>query len=274
MSKMLKSVIILHLLFWGGFSNAQQLICPPVNEQGQLRIDSQAINILEQCIKQAPSTKSLFFNNKTQQYAAARQQLHNKIIDEIVKTSPCQVQKPMAIFTGGFPGSGKSTYLQEKLPWVNSQNFIMIDPDAIRAKLPEYKGWNVESTQAEVRDIVLAILNRLGSPCRYNLVYDSSMTATDFYEEFFAKLKSMHYQIYIVYVKTPLSVAVARAKERYLETGRYVSQAYLKHIEKNGRATFNTIKNDATGYIVVDGENFQTLEQVGKKFPTHPNVQN
>ncbi|WED42866.1 zeta toxin family protein [Legionella cardiaca] len=268
MKQILMLLIVLQLACVG-MANSQTLTCPPVDKQGKLRIDSQAEAILEKCIKQAPLTKTAFFNNKTQQYTAARQQLHNQIITEILKNKPCQVKQPIVIFTAGLPGAGKSTYLQKKLPWVNSKTFAAIDADEIRAKLPEYKGWNVESTMPEVKDIVDDILNRIGKPCEYNLVYDSPMIHADFYEQLIAKLKAMHYQTYIVYVKTPLNVAIARAKNRYLETGRYVSKSYLAEAEKNGQQTFNTIKKKVDGYIIVDGENFQTIEQGGKPFPKH-----
>lgn len=271
MGCLLQPIVFLLLYFVSSVVLAYNLACPPRDKHGQLRIDSQAIRILEQCIQQAPATKTLFFDSRTRQYAPQRQQLHEKIIAAILANKPCQVQHPIALLTGGFPGAGKSTYLQEKLPGLNANTFISIDADAIRAKLPEYQGWNAENTQSEVRDIMLAILGRLGKPCRYNLVYDSTMANTAYYQQLIQQLKTKGYRVYIIYVETPLDIAIERAKNRYLTTGRYVSTVYLRHIKKNGMKTFNAIKNTVDGYRLVDGQSFKILKQAGQPLPVSLN---
>lgn len=253
------------LALWVNLATGAEL-CPPLDKQGRLRIDPQAMTLLEACIDKAPSTKSLHFNDKSQSYSTSRQQLHHQIIDKLLQNKPCRVDKPIALLTGGYPGAGKTSYLNKKIPRIK-QHFIIIDADDIRAQLPEYKGWNAFNTQAEVKDIVTQVLDSLGRPCVYNVIYDASMSDPQFYMEFINQLKDKGYKVYIIYLQIPFDIAIQRANLRYLETGRYVSSDFLNHVRKEGLNTFNTIKNEVDGYMVVDGLTTKVIKEGGDKIP-------
>ena len=61
-----------------------------------------------------------------------RQELHNQIVDDLLAGFTPE-DEPMAYFLGGGPASGKSS-----LPTPGGGLAALIDPDAIKAKLPEY----------------------------------------------------------------------------------------------------------------------------------------
>jgi hypothetical protein len=53
--------------------------------------------------------------------------------------------------------------------------WLRIDADALREKLPEYQGWNVDQTHAETSDLVDSLLAMIGRPCKTNLLYDGTV---------------------------------------------------------------------------------------------------
>jgi len=82
---------------------------------------------------------------RTAVYTQERQKLHKQIIRELIMsqvTKHAINENPCVLITlGGRPGSGKSSCFRDV---VYDNNFIVLDPDEIKAKLPEYKGWNAE----------------------------------------------------------------------------------------------------------------------------------
>lgn len=263
MNKIWQSFFVLFFISYSVY--AHDLVCPPVDREGKLRNDAKAFAILDQCLIQAPITKSLYFDEKTKRYSPARQKLHNKMVAEVLENKPCAAKQPIAILTGGLPGSGKTTFLKKHLPWINTQDFVVIDLDSLREKFPEYQGWNATNTQAEGKDVVKQILSKLGAPCKYNLFYDSSMSNEPFFEEFIRDLKGKGYKVFIIYMQTPLKVAIVRAKRRYLVSGRYVPAAFMQEVKTRGMKTFDKIKNQVDGYIIVDGVRYQIIKQHGEK---------
>jgi adenylylsulfate kinase-like enzyme len=267
MKRKLQSLFLVCFVFFLNLSSAETFICPPIDEQREPKLDIQSIKIIEKCIRNSPSTKSLYFNRETKKYTVERQQLHDKIINEIFQNKPCKTKNPIAILTGGLPGSGKTTYLRKEIPSYSLKNFVIIDADAIREKLPEYKGWNATNTQPELRDIIQQILAKIADNCPYNLVYDSSMSNLKFFKEFIKNLKVMNYEIYIVYLEISIKNAEKRAQDRYLSSGRYVPYEFLNRVDSQGKKTFNSIKDEVDGYIMVDAETKKVIQEGGKSIP-------
>ena len=290
MNKIWQSFCILFFISYSAY--AHDLVCPPVDAEGKLRNDDKAFAILDQCLAKSPITKSLYFDEKSKRYtnerqrlhdkmvadvlankpcranqpiAIERQRLHDKMVADVLANKPCRANQPIAILTGGLPGSGKTTFLKKHLPWINAQQFVVIDLDSLREKFPEYNGWNATNTQAEGKDVVHQILSSLGKPCKYNLFYDSSMSNEPFFEDFIQDLKGKDYKIFIIYMQTPLKVAIERAKRRYLVSGRYVPAAFMQEVKTNSMKTFDKIKNQVDGYVIVDGVNYKVVKQHGEK---------
>ena len=129
-------------------------MCPPTDKDGTMLIDKKSIDTLERCIDDLPETKDMHLIPGTDEYTEDRLKLHKRIIENNRKGAVCQTyQQPIAILTGGVPGSGKSYFLKKYAPYLVNDKILTIDADAIREKLPEYKGWNSNSTHKETRDI-------------------------------------------------------------------------------------------------------------------------
>jgi hypothetical protein len=108
-------------------------MCPPVDASGVVRIDSEGLMLLDECIKSQPQTK--YLNSKeiktedgtvVYEYTEKRKELHKEIIDKLVGSALCTDQiDPIAIIMGGAPGSGKSTFLKKEKNFKSKKNLLM-----------------------------------------------------------------------------------------------------------------------------------------------------
>jgi predicted ABC-type ATPase len=226
--------------------------CPPVYQDGTRCITDDCIRQLDECIENEQPTKWKNWDGATNNYTAARLQLHQKIIDDFTKNKQCEPasQQPVAILTGGASGSGKSTLLKQYVP--NIQDYVIIDIDKMREYLPEYKGWNANATQEEVKDIYNKLFDTLGNPCRYNIIVDGTMNKAKSYKPILDKLRKLGYKVLIMYVKVTKEQSIQRAMNRYVKSGRYVPKFVIDEIFMNGTAAFDELKENSDGYILID----------------------
>lgn len=224
--------------------------CPPM-VNGERCITDDCIRALDACIEQQSPTKWANWDYTQNDYTPMRKKLHEQIIAEFTKNKPCVSEgKPIAILTGGASGSGKSTLLKKYVK--NLDKYLMIDIDKMREYLPEYKGWNADITQAEVKDIYNQLIDSLGSPCSYNIVVDGTMNKAKSYTLLLEKLRRLGYEIHIMYVEVTKEQSLQRALDRYKRSGRYVPRFVIDEIFVNGTAAFDEIKQNATGYIRIN----------------------
>lgn len=250
--------------------------CPPMEEDGiHFAIDDEAIKYLNQCLEKEPQTKELYFDEKTG-YTADRTKVHNEIINELFEGVKCikSGNQPIAIFTGGSPASGKSTFITNNADYLLSSNIFHLDADEIRAKLPEYQGWNANSTHQETNDIVNDVLNRIGSePCRYDFIYDGTMNRAKKYFTLINKVKSLGYKTYIIFMDISYAEAKKRALNRYREKGRFVPMEVIDDFftkigdQAKGISSLNELKELVDGYVVADGITGKILETGGEGIP-------
>ncbi|MFC5536733.1 zeta toxin family protein [Rhodocytophaga aerolata] len=241
---------------------------PPMDADGKRLITEEAIAFLEEQIAKQESTKKLYINEQGI-YTGDRQALHAKIVAEFTQNKPCQTKQPVAILTGGLPGSGKSTFLKKSpYKWINdSSKLVHVDADEVRAKLPEYRGWNANATHDETKDVVNMILDQIGIPCTYDLVYDGTMNKMKNYIPLIEKLRNYGYQIYVLFVRVPFEVSKERVLKRYQNSGRFVPITVIEEAYAAGDTALNQIKTMVDGYIVVDGVTYEELEKGGKSIP-------
>lgn len=243
------------------------ITCPPVDEKGKNRIDAEGLALLQKCIDNEKTTAELTTENG--KFTANREKLHDKIIAEFLEQKPCvSHQKPIAILTGGPPGSGKSHFLKTFAPWITSGKLYHIDADAVRAKLPEYKGWNADNTHEETSHIVKEMLAAIGKPCEHDLIYDGTMNKAKNYLPLIDRLKKLGYEVFVIYLQVPKELSISRAMERYQRTGRYVPISVINEVYDNGLQAFETVIKEADGYIRVNGETGKIVEKGGKEIPT------
>jgi predicted ABC-type ATPase len=194
-------------------------------------------------------------------------------MDEFKKDLICiDNSEPIAILMGGSPASGKSTFLRKYAPYLLKEEILRVDADEVRAKLPEYKGYNATQTHLETKDIVNTLLSdrTIGIPCKYDIIYDGTMNSVKSYIPLIELLKGLGYKIFIVYIdKVPEEVVKKRALERYKKSGRFVPMEVIDDFFGKGKEALNQLKKDVDGYMVVDGSSgeYNVIEKGGIKLP-------
>lgn len=251
--------------------------CPPKDAEGRNAITPEALSYLTACISKEPQTRDLYLQSDGT-YTTGRKELHESIVKDAFQGVRCvKRDRPVAILTGGSPGAGKTQFIQNNAEWLLRPSVFHIDADAIREKLPEYKGWNAGATHLETRDIVEGILQEIGSEkCRFDLVYDGTMARSEKYFGLIRKLRDLGYDVYVIFMEIPYAEAKRRVLERYRdggEKGRYVDVAIVDQFfekvgeKSRGQASLDALKPLVDGYIVADGISGRVLEKGGKPIP-------
>lgn len=246
--------------------------CEIFDSKGERAIDDKSIEKLTRCVTALPQTKSSNINTNGN-YTREREGLHKKIIDKFKKDVVCiEKGKPIAVLMGGSPASGKSTFLKKYRPYLLSDSLFKVDADEIRAELPEYKGWNASQTHEETGDIVDTLISdrNVGIPCKFDFVFDGTMSSVKRYKILINNLRKEGYDIFIVFMgNIPKGEIKERALERYKKSGRFVPMFVIDDFYANGEKNLNELKSLVDGYIVVDGStyDYKIIEQGGKKLP-------
>lgn len=188
-------------------------------------------------------------NSTNGEYNPRRQELHNNIVNELTENKTPQ-PKPIAVFFGGATASGKSRlmdYVKDK-----GKNFVYINNDEIKKKLPEYKGTAAGYVHDESRDVTDAVQRKAISN-RYNLILDSTLRNPEKTRISFEEAKKRGYEVVLLSNVVPLEISLNRAANRFLnpsEEGRYVPiDRIIREHDKTNKSQFELIKYADRGQI-------------------------
>lgn len=167
-----------------------------------------------------------------------RQALHDRIVAEHFEGLTPAAGRAEIMVTGGGPASGKGSILKN----IEAPNHVLIDPDHIKTKIPEYQeGVRLGRLDAAafaheessyLRDRVAEEVVRR----RFNAVIDG--TGDNGYEKLAGKIGSYRAggaRIVANYVTVDTEVAMERMLSRGRRTGRYVPEAYVRGVHANIR---------------------------------------
>ena len=262
--------------FYEGGGNVPKVFDVPaqfLDAEGKRKNDKKTIKELTDFVLGLPQTKSIYYNDNLGGYTPSRKKLHAEIINKFKKEVVCiNNDKPIAIFMGGSPASGKSSFLRKYSPFLLKEEILKIDADEIRAMLPEYEGWNAAQTHLETRDIVNTLLSNknIGIPCDFDIIYDGTMNSVKSYIPLMDILRKRGYKIFIVFMdNVPKDVIIKRALDRYKSSGRFVPLEVIEDFFTKGKSAFNELKKDVDGYMRIDGssQDYKVLEEGGMKLP-------
>lgn len=165
-----------------------------------------------------------------------RQALHEQIISRALAGSVASAH-PTAVFMGGGPASGKSAMGQMK--------GVVIDPDAIKAQLPEYKAMTAAGNKGAA-----AYVHEESSKIAKDITARAVAGKRDFTldgtgDSSFPKLagkvdaaKKAGYRVHGQYITVDTNTAARRAVLRGQKTGRVVPESHLREIHASVSGTF------------------------------------
>lgn len=197
----------------------------------------------------APQTQSLYTDAEGH-YTPERQALHRQIIDSYVNDEaikhalPAPGEQPTFIVLGGRGGSGKSAFTNGTIKEFDASKFVTLDSDAIKARLPEFKGWNaaqVHEESSHIESVTRSILMAKG----VNIISDKTLKSLGVENDVKQAIAS-GYRIEGHYMFLPPKDAASRALSRYLGKGpgmrgRLVPPAVVLENTKN-EANFDVMK--------------------------------
>ena len=162
-------------------------------------------------------------------WTTERAVLHRRIMDDILEGYTSQ-DTPTVLFSGGGPASGKSTVDQFKF----SKNMVTINPDDIKALLPEWNfltGTNKAAFVHEESSYLAKEIIKKAYAKRFNVFIDG--TGDSSYASIAKKVaqaRANGSRVVAHYVTVETDVAVARMIARGKRTGRYVPEPYMRDV--------------------------------------------
>ena len=192
-------------------------------------------------------TKDKYYNKRTKSYSKVRAKLHEKLAKEIVSKGKTASGNAEFLMTGGYPGSGKSTMLNQAFPgW--KKRFVHIDSDHIKTLLAKADGidklgWRAYAYHDEADAVIDRVFN-LATKQNKHILFDGTMKNTDKMVKLISKYKEYGYKTSAAFADLPIEQSIERAIARfYGESGRFVDPIYIStHGNKNIK-TFNTLKD-------------------------------
>ena len=197
-----------------------------------------------------------------------RQELHRKIIKEIIEENNPKAQRnPIFFMTGGGSASGKSIMLKKSpLP----KGTVVIDADAIKKRLPEYnamlaKGGDTALKAAEYTheesSWIGKLIQRESAQRRFHTMLDG--TGDGSVASLTKKIKTMTDRGMTVrakYATAEIATALKRNAARYAKTGRMVPPEYVRDVHKK----ISQIVPDAIRQGVFDDFELYDMNKAGE----------
>ncbi len=165
------------------------------------------------------------FKNPDGTYTAEREAIHRQIAneffapDKVAAALPAAGEKPVLIMLGGRGGSGKSWLTGQHGP-VDAGKALLIDSDAIKAKLPGYEGWNASAYHEESTHI-LNMVDKRALALGVNTIHDATLKSEATSAMRMAQYEEAGYEVEGYYMYASPETAATRAMSRYSKGGKF-----------------------------------------------------
>lgn len=170
----------------------------------------------------------------------ARELLHRSIVREHLKGVKKPSGQPTMTFLGGGSAAGKSTFTKNSDSFPKKGEAVMVDSDAIKGKLPEYRhmvnnnnraaaGYAHEESSA-IAKRVMDVAQKQG----YNVVLDG--TGDNSVKSMMKKIQQARdagLRTKAEYCTVPTEVALERSRARAAKTGREIDEDVIRNIHRN-----------------------------------------
>ena len=188
--------------------------------------------------------------------------LHEKAYAKFLnpKAVPKEGEKPVAVIMIGKPASGKTTAAGGEIK-ERFGELVNIGCDDVRPFISQYRGWNAAATQDESKDIVTELSNRALAD-RMNVLYDEVGGKAGKLQAKVDSLAGLGYDVHLVHVDAPTYQTVARAKDRFHDSGRWVDVGYmLDDADDNPKKSYDLVKAspNLASWEDIDNKDFKRI---------------
>jgi len=188
---------------------------------------------------------------KRERVDAVHEPIIRSFFDERAKVPPGEAPKFLMLI-GKF-GAGKSTaggqFVKKIMP-----NYVLVNPDEIKNKMPEDEGWNATNIHEE-SSYISGEVQRRALQGRYHTLYDGSGQNADNMKQRAALFAKAGYEVHVVHVTVPDETSVFRAASRFLENpfkvaaqdkppSRYAPLDYVLEVDGGPDKTYEALKKD------------------------------
>jgi len=178
-------------------------------------------------------TEQMHWDASKRAYRPERQSLHDEIVaSSFLNKTPVPEGQRIAIVMMGGTASGKSTMLKQS--GAGGVNFVHVDADDVKARLPEYRvavGQKWQGAAAFVHEESSTIARRVATQAvqdGYNVVLDGTgANASKFFKQV-QMLKDAGYHVHLMMPDQNKDQALSDAMKRANRTGRYVPPEFIE----------------------------------------------
>jgi hypothetical protein len=176
--------------------------------------------------------------------------------DKLAAATPKAGDKPQLYILGGRGGSGKSFFTSGKPGTIDTKNFVVLNNDEVKEKLPEWKGWNAALLHEESSEVGQAA-ERIAFGRKVNIVIDGTMKSYDSLAARIKDAKAAGYEVHGKYMYTSPEKSAERALSRFVRgnekngQGRYVPPAYSMGSTTN-ESSFDKVSSEFKTWEVYD----------------------
>lgn len=198
--------------------------------------------------KNHTQTKELYSNGNGI-YTPERLAIHTNILNELFansnKAKPARGKQPTFIMLGGRGGSGKTKFGKKGEAKVyDRENYITLNSDEIKKRLPEYKGYNSFEVHEESWDILHKAI-QLSLEKHLNVVLDGTLSDLVSNEKILKQFAGADYNIEMYFMYLPREKSTERALLRFDYNNRYVPLEVLLNMKDNEK-NFDQLKKYAS----------------------------
>ena len=197
-------------------------------------------------------------------YAEVREPVHDRIATACVPSKRNGTERPVAYFTMGCPGAGKTSLLRgiveeqrrRASPDTTPEPMSVIDADQVRQSLPEYAdGLGAVVVQEECFYLTYGRVFDRAVKSRNDIVYDTIGRLTSIRDNL-DLLRSEGYEVHVLLARSPLELCEARTESRALNVdGRLVPPSMLRRAAEDAEQAMGALVGEGTtvaGWAKID----------------------
>lgn len=195
-------------------------------------------------------------------YTPERAAAHRRIVESIFTpeavraATPPAGTKPTLTLLGGRGGAGKSWLTSAEGP-VDLKAAVLLDADAVKAKLPGYEGWNACMFHEESSD-VLAVADQVATQLGVNVVHDATMKSEAKTAIRVAQYEKAGYDLAGFYMYASPDVAAERALKRFSSggtfKGRFVPPEVILEKNVDNEKNFDRLTGGMKRWAIYDND--------------------